>query len=63
MILSNLSVTPLWNVVWLKSHELGLLHVRVAETTVLVTEGLSFSVWVPVVMGLIMSVILIEGVI
>jgi hypothetical protein len=63
LILSNLSVTPLWNVVWLKSHELGLLHVRVAETTVLVTEGLSFSVWVPVVMGLIMSVILIERVI
>jgi hypothetical protein len=63
LILSNLSITSFWNVVWLKSHELGLLHVWVAETTVLVSEGLTFSVWIPVIMGLIMSMILIERVI
>lgn len=63
LILSNLSVASLWNVIWLKSHELGLLHVWVAETTVLVSEGLTFSIWVPVIMHLIMSVILIERVI
>jgi len=40
-----------------------LLHVRVAHGTILVTEGLSFSIWIPVVMGLVMSVILIEGVV
>jgi hypothetical protein len=63
LILSNLSVASFWDIVWLKGHEFGVLHVWVAETTVLVSEGLSFSVWVPVIMGLIMSVILIERVI
>tara|TARA_B110000503_G_C6829433_1_gene282184 strand:+ start:84 stop:389 length:306 start_codon:yes stop_codon:yes gene_type:complete len=63
LILSNFSIASLWNIVWLKSHELRVLHVWVTETTVLVTEGLSFSIWVPVIMGLVMSVILIEGII
>ena len=63
MILSNFSIASLWNIVWLEGHELGVLHVWVAETSVLVTEGLSFSIWVPVIVGLVMSVILIEGVV
>ena len=63
MVLSNFSVASLWNVIWLESHEFRVLHVWVAETSVLVSEGLSFSIWVPVIMGLVMSVILIEGVV
>lgn len=47
----------------LQSHELGLLHVGVAHGTVLVTQGLTLSVGVPVVVGLVVPVVLLEGVI
>ena len=63
LILSNLSVATLWNVVWLKSHELGHFHVWVALTSILVSEGLSLSIWVPVIVHLIMSMILVERII
>jgi hypothetical protein len=61
--LPNFSIATSWDLRWLKCHEFGLLHVGVAETTILVTEGLVLSVWVPVIMSLIISVILIEGVV
>lgn len=63
LVLSNLGVATSWDYVWLEGHELGVLHVGVAEGTVLVTEGLTLSIWVPVVMGLVMSMVLIEGVV
>jgi len=63
LILLNLSIATSWDGVEFKSHELRLLHVGIALTTILVTESLSFSIWVPLVMGLDMSMILVEGVI
>lgn len=47
----------------LQNHELRLLHIGVALTAVLVTEGLRFSIWVPLVVCLDMSVILVERVV
>jgi len=60
LVLSDFSVATLWNEIWLESHEFRLLHVRLSHRTVFVTEGLTLSIWVPVVMGLVMSVILVE---
>ena len=63
LILSNLSVATSWNEVWLECHELSLLHGWVALATILVTEGLTLSIWVPIIVSLVMSMILIEGVV
>ena len=63
LVLSNLSVATTRNHVWLESHEFGVLHVGVAHASVFVTEGLTFSIGVPVVVGLIMSMVLVEGVV
>ena len=63
LILSNFFVATAWHKTRDQCHILRLLHVAFAETTILVTEGLSLSVWVPVIMGLIMSVVLVERVI
>jgi len=60
LILSNLSVATSWNEVWLESHELSLLHGWVTVATILVTEGLRLSIWVPIIVSLVMSMILIE---
>lgn len=59
----NLSIATSWNEVWSKSQVLGVLEVTLTETTILVTKGLALSVWIPVIMGLIMSMVLVEGVI
>lgn len=63
LILSNFSITTSWNLIWLQSHELRLLHVWVALTTVLLTECLSLSIWVPVVVGLVVPMVLVERII
>ena len=63
LILSNFSITTPGDIAGLQSHILGVLLVGITETTVLVSEGLSLSIGVPVVMGLIMPMILIEGII
>ena len=63
LIFSNLSVATLWDELWLESHEFRLLHIWVDHGTVLVTKSLVLSIWEPVIVGLVMSVILIEGVI
>jgi len=63
LILSNLSITSSWDLLWLESHEFGLLHVEVALTTLFVTQSLVLSIWIPVIMGLIVSMIVIEGII
>jgi len=63
LVLSDFSVATSWNLIWLESHEFRLFHVWVTETSILMTESLSFSIWVPVIMGLVMSMILVEGVI
>jgi len=63
LILSDFSITTSWDFRWLKSHEFRLLHVHVTETTILVTKGLVFSIWVPVVMSLIVPVVFVERII
>lgn len=63
LIFSNFFVTSSWNKVWNKSHILWQLHWVFTETTIFKTKRLSFSVWVPVIMRLIMSVVLIERII
>lgn len=44
-------------------HVFGLFHVWLALSTVLMTEGLSLSIWVPLIVCLDMSMVLIERVI
>lgn len=61
--LSDFSVATSWDSGWLESHELRLKTIESAETTILVTKGLVLSVWVPVVVRLVVSVIFVEGVI
>ena len=61
--LSNFSVTTSGDKTWNKGHVLGDLHGIVTETTVFETKGLAFPVGIPVIMGLIMSVVLVERVI
>ena len=63
LILSNLSVATLWDKLWLKSHEFRLFHIWVGHGTVFVTKSLVFSIWEPVIVGLVMSVIFIERII
>ena len=61
--LPDFSIATSGDVRWLQSHELGLLHVGVAHGTVLVTQSLTLSVGVPVIVGLVVPVVLLERVI
>ena len=61
--LADLSVATSGNEVRYKSHVLGVLHVRLAHGSGLVTKSLVLTVGVPVVMGLVVPMILLEGVI
>lgn len=63
LIFSNLSVATLWDELWLESHEFRLFHIWVDLGTVFVSKSLVFSIWEPVIVGLVMSVILIERII
>jgi hypothetical protein len=63
LILSNFSVTTSGDETWNKSHIFGDFHGVIAETTILETERLALSVWVPVIVGLIVSMVLVERVI
>ena len=63
LVFSDFPVASSGDSTGLKSHIFGVLLVGVAETTILVSKGLALSIGVPVIMGLIMSVILIEGII
>lgn len=63
LVLSDFSVTTFRNELGLESHEFRLLHIWVSLATVLDTESLSLSVWVPVVVSLVVSVVLVEGVV
>jgi len=63
LVIADLFVATSRNLLRNQGHILGVLHCWGAETTVLVTEGLRFTVWVPVIVGLVVSVPLLEGVI
>jgi hypothetical protein len=47
----------------LESHEFGLFHIWVCLATVLNTESLGFSIRVPVVVSLVVSVVLVKGIV
>jgi hypothetical protein len=63
LIFLDLSVATSWDEAGSESHILGVLEITFAETTILVAESLALSVWVPVIMGLIMSMVLVKGVV
>lgn len=63
IILSNFSVATFWNEIWLQNHVLWVQHIRTAERTIFVTQCLSFSIWEPVIVSLIMSMIFVEWII
>jgi hypothetical protein len=63
LVLLYLSVATSWDVTGSKSKVLRVLEIALAETTILVTKSLSLSIWIPLIMGLIMSVVLVEGVV
>jgi hypothetical protein len=63
LILTDFSVTTSGDLVWNEGHVLTLLSVRLALSSILESERFVLSIRVPVVMGLIMSVVLIERVI
>ena len=47
----------------LKGHELALLHVQIALTSIFVTKGLVFSIWVPVIVSLVVPMVLVHRVV
>jgi len=61
--LADLSVATSGDEVGYEGHVLGVLHVRLAHGSGLVTKSLVLTVGVPVVMGLVVPMILLEGVI
>jgi hypothetical protein len=63
LVLADLTVAPARDSLRLESHELGVLHVGVDHRAVLVTESLSFTVRVPVVVILVVSVVFVERVV
>lgn len=63
LVLADLTVATAGNLRVLESHELRLLHVRVTVGTVLMTERLALSITVPLIVILVMSVELVEGII
>lgn len=62
-ILDDFSVATARNNTWDKGHEFWSSSGLVAETTVFMTEGFTFTVRIPVVVGLIVTMVLVEGVI
>jgi len=58
--LADLSVATSGDEVRYKSHVLGVLHVRLGHRSGLVTEGFVFTVGVPVIMGLVVPMVLLE---
>jgi hypothetical protein len=63
LVLSNFSVTTSGDKTWNKSHIFGDFHGIITETTILETKRLTLSIGIPVIMGLIVSMVLVEGVI
>lgn len=58
--LADLSVTTSGDEVRYKSHVLGVLHVRLSHRTGFVSESFVLSVGVPIVMGLVVPMVLLE---
>ena len=61
--LPDLSVATSWDLAWFKNHILSVLSVWVAETTVLMTKSLVLSIGIPVIMGLVVPVVLVQRVV
>ena len=60
LILSNLPVATSGDLLMLEGHEFRVLHVGVDHRTVFVTQSLTFSIGVPIVMILNVSHVLVE---
>lgn len=63
LVLSDFPITSSWNFLWLEDHKFRVLEVRIGHRTVLVTKGFVLSIGKPIIVGLVMSVVLIEAVI
>ena len=63
LIIKNFLVATAGDLIGSKSHKFGSFLGWVAETTRFVTESLGLTVWVPVVVGLVVSMPFLEGVI
>ena len=63
LVLADFTVATAGDLRVLQGHELGLLHVRVTHGTVLVTERLTLSITIPLIVILVVSVKLIEGIV
>jgi hypothetical protein len=60
LISTDLFVATTWDHVWFQGHILRGFHCWGAETTSLVTQSLRFTIWVPVIVSLVVSVPLLE---
>jgi len=60
IVLSDFSIATLWDEIWLQNHVFRVHHIWTTERTILMTQCLSFSIWEPVIMGLVMSMIFVE---
>jgi len=63
LVLADLLITTTGDEARSKSHKLAGLHVRLTHGTLFVTESLGLSVWVPLIMGLVVSMVLVKGVV
>lgn len=63
LVLADFLVATAGDLRWNESHIFRVLHGWGAEATILVSEGLCLTVGVPIVVGLVVSVPLLQGVI
>ena len=63
LVLADFFVATTGDVGGTEGHVLGGLHDGRAHGTIFVTKSLVFAVWVPVIVGLVVSVILFKGVV
>ena len=63
IILSDFPIATLWNEIGLQYHVFWVHHIRAAETTIFMTQSLSFSIRKPIIVCLVMSMIFIEWVV
>ena len=63
MVLANFSVATTWNRNWLEHHKSAVSAMLCSLTTTLGTESLCLTVWVPVIVGLIQTMVFLKRII
>jgi len=63
LVFTDFLVATTWDEVGNKGHVLAVFHVRLTHRTILVAQRFVLTVRVPFVMGLVMSVILLERIV